>query len=166
VQRLIWLKGDLNLRLSKFKLSKNLGSGGEKCGNTHLGFSLDQQLGKQRGKVDLSPLVNHLSTHARSILHLPFLILQATERGHGGERVWKRAYRAKRGGQGRLNHEGRGETRGRRRVTIDCNSISIHLVRSFFDPMNHHDPNSEYNILVKRNALNEIYASMVFDRPS
>ena len=28
------------------------------------------------------------------------------------------------------------------------------------------DPNSEYNKLVKHNALNEIYASMVSDRPS
>jgi hypothetical protein len=76
------------------------------------------------------------------------------------------AYRAERGGQGRLNREGSGETGGGRRVMIDCNSISIHLFRSFFDSMNHHDPNSEYNILVKCNALNEIYASMVFDRPS
>jgi hypothetical protein len=55
VQRSIWLKGDLDLRLSKFKLSKNLGSGGKKCGNTHLGFPLDQQLGKQRGKLIYTP---------------------------------------------------------------------------------------------------------------
>jgi len=121
---------------------------------------------KNRGGKSIYHPLLIISPHAPSVLHHPFLILQATERGHGGERVWKRAYRAKRGGQGRLNHEGRGETRGRRRVTIDCNSISINLVRSFFDPMNHHDPNSEYNILVKRNALNEIYTSMVSDHPS
>jgi hypothetical protein len=56
------------------------------------------------------------------------------------------AYRTKKGGQGRLNREGMGKKGRRRRVAVDCHSISIHLVHSFYDPMNHHDPNFEYNI--------------------
>jgi len=101
---------------------------------------------KNRGGKSIYHPLLIISPHAPSVLHHPFLILQATERGHEGESGREEAYRAKRAGQGRLNREGRGEMGGRRRVTIDCNSIYIHLIRSFFDPMNHHDPNFKYNI--------------------
>ena len=59
-----------------------------------------------------------------------------------------------------------GEGKERRATVLYVPSIFF-LITSFFDSLNYHNPDFEYNIcVVKYNFFDELYSFMVFDRSS